>query len=412
MRVSRGFAAVAVAVAVLAVPACGGATGEESGQEPTAASPTSDGTGGTDGEPTAEGGPTVADPDRAVDPPGRFEPPLEPADLLVVSPRGGLSDAVVERVGDLEGVTAVARIATLQVSIENKVYTIAAVEPATYRRFTTIDSAQLQDQWDRVAGGEVAVRPELQKRLPIDEDGYLDLGSGEDAHRLHVGAFAPQVPTVDMVVNSRWGEELGMTAPNGLLVSGGSTGSAQPLVRPVQRIVGKDVSVQRMDIAARRGLDTSAIQTAVFAGTFADAVGTFRYTVVGGRVVPDPAWVREHIVTEAVPILGTVTCNKHLMPQLKAALAEIQATGLADKINPREYAGCYYPRFIAGSTTLSNHAFGLALDINVPGNQRGTVGEIDRGVVAIFKRWGFGWGGDWGYTDPMHFELARIVAPG
>ncbi len=75
---------------------------------------------------------------------------------------------------------------------------------------------------------------------------------------------------------------------------------------------------------------------------------------------------------------------------------------------PGEYAGCYYPRFIAGSTTLSNHSFGLALDLNVPGNQRGTVGEIDREVVAIFKKWGFAWGGDWGYTDPMHFELGQI----
>ena len=55
--------------------------------------------------------------------------------------------------------------------------------------------------------------------------------------------------------------------------------------------------------------------------------------------------------------------------------------GLADEIHPDEYAGCYYPRFIAGTTTLSNHSFGLALDLNVPGNQRGTVGEMDRAVV-------------------------------
>jgi hypothetical protein len=34
---------------------------------------------------------------------------------------------------------------------------------------------------------------------------------------------------------------------------------------------------------------------------------------------------------------------------------------------------------------------------------------MDRGVVAIFKRWGFAWGGDWNYTDPMHFEMARVV---
>ena len=33
----------------------------------------------------------------------------------------------------------------------------------------------------------------------------------------------------------------------------------------------------------------------------------------------------------------------------------------------------------------------------------------DRRVVEIFKRWGFAWGGDWQYTDPMHFELTTIL---
>ena len=119
-----------------------------------------------------------------------------------------------------------------------------------------------------------------------------------------------------------------------------------------------------------------------------------------------------HIATEEIPILGTITCNKLMIPQLRAAFSEIANRGLADKIIPEQYAGCYYPRFIAGTTTLSNHSFGLALDINTPGNQRGTVGEIDRTVVSIFKKWGFAWGGDWRYTDPMHFELSEVKAVG
>ena len=47
----------------------------------------------------------------------------------------------------------------------------------------------------------------------------------------------------------------------------------------------------------------------------------------------------------------------------------------------------------------------------MPGNQRGTVGEMDREVVAIFKKWGFAWGGDWNYTDPMHFEMDASSGP-
>ena len=39
-------------------------------------------------------------------------------------------------------------------------------------------------------------------------------------------------------------------------------------------------------------------------------------------------------------------------------------------------------------------------------------GRSNRQVVAIFEKWGFTWGGTWHYTDPMHFELNRIVHPG
>jgi hypothetical protein len=112
-----------------------------------------------------------------------------------------------------------------------------------------------------------------------------------------------------------------------------------------------------------------------------------------------------------MPIIGPMTCNTLMFPQLRAALDEIAARGLAKAIHPSQYGGCYVPRFIAGTTTLSNHAFGLAFDVNVPENERGTVGRINRDVVAILQRWGFTWGGTWRWTDPMHFELNRLVRP-
>ena len=121
-----------------------------------------------------------------------------------------------------------------------------------------------------------------------------------------------------------------------------------------------------------------------------------------------------NIRTESVPILGQVTCHKVMLVQLRAALSEVVSRGLASEIHPDEFAGCYYPRFIGYDPAkgLSLHSWGIAVDLNVPGNQRGTVGEMNRNVVAIFKKWGFAWGGDWNYTDPMHFELASIVRPG
>ena len=53
----------------------------------------------------------------------------------------------------------------------------------------------------------------------------------------------------------------------------------------------------------------------------------------------------------------------------------------------------------------------IAIDMDAATNYRGIEGTMDRRVVEIFKRWGFDWGGDWRYTDPMHFELGAILTP-
>jgi hypothetical protein len=151
-------------------------------------------------------------------------------------------------------------------------------------------------------------------------------------------------------------------------------------------------------------------EQAQLTGTSAD-FGSFSYTYTAdGSIQPDPGWVSQYIRTESVPILGSVTCHKLMIPQLRAALQQVVDAGLADQIHPGEYGGCYVPRFIASdpSNPVSLHTWGIAIDLNVPGNQRGTVGEIDPRIVSTFKSWGFAWGGDWGYTDPMHFELARL----
>jgi hypothetical protein len=140
-------------------------------------------------------------------------------------------------------------------------------------------------------------------------------------------------------------------------------------------------------------------------------LGTLTYQVQpDGSVVVDPKWVADYIVTQPVPIIGRMTCHRAIFPQLTKAFEEIVATGLADKIHPDQYEGCYHPKLIEDSASLSMHAWGLAFDLNTVTNQRLTHGDMDPGVVAIFKKWGFRWGGDWKDTpDPMHFELASLL---
>jgi hypothetical protein len=405
MRVRRRGTVAATAALALLLGACS-EPGTVPEPDPTPASDSS-----STGRPSTRPTTPVADPAHAVDPPGKRKDRLWSADVLVQWDQA-LPASTIEKIERLKGVAHTERIGLGQVSLENRVLTVASVDPGAYRLFTRADVADFQEAWDRVAGGEMATDKSIGKRL-ADKDGMIRLGSDDAAPTLHVGAYTPQIPTIDMVVNTAWADDIEMATDNGLLIS--TDGTAPATIRkPLERLVGKDVSVQMLDVASRLGLDPDAKLTAIpTGGTLGSLVGTYRYRVAGGGgVTPDPGWVAANIRTEVVPILGSVTCHKDLFPQLRAALLEVQQRGLSDKIHPGEYAGCYYPRFIANTTTLSNHAFGLALDLNVPGNQRGTVGQMDRDVVAIFKTWGFAWGGDWRWTDPMHFELNEVKRVG
>lgn len=130
----------------------------------------------------------------------------------------------------------------------------------------------------------------------------------------------------------------------------------------------------------------------------------------GGLIRVDPAWERRHIATLPVPILGRVRCHRALFPLLRGALGELEAAGLASLVHPREYGGCYVPRFLNfdPQAGLSHHAWGVAIDLNALSNAYGRTPRQDRRLVAIFERWGFTWGGRWLLPDGMHFEFLRF----
>ncbi|HET6560334.1 MAG TPA: M15 family metallopeptidase [Marmoricola sp.] len=367
-----------------------------------------DTTGGSPSSTPVAEEPTPAPPSYAVDPPGPFEPPLRTADVLVTGAET-LPDDLVEGIEALDGVEEVLRLSVAAAAVDGRTLTVAAVDPGEFRRFTPDASAKADFVWKRLAGGEVAVDLSVSKKL-VGKDDMMPLGNAEDSPTLHVGAYAPLVKRIDAVVNTERGEQLDIPEHNALLVS---TGELTPsaLEKELERVIGDRATMQTLALELDVGPQTAVLT----GGSVSEAVGTFSYTNrPNGEISPDPAWVKAYVRTEEVPILGTVTCNKAFLPQLRGALTEVVARGLADKIHPDEYAGCYYPRYIGrdASNGLSLHSWGIAVDLNVPGNLRGTVGEIDRQVVAIFKRWGMAWGGDWSWTDPMHFEMNAVVRPG
>ena len=424
---SRTTAAV-LALALMALAGCGtadpGGQGSSVQQETSSAAkgqtesvrakagaPAAGTTAGPGGESPASSRKTLPA-DVVLGDPGKLEDTLLSSDVLIYS-QDTLAKRTVEKIAAIKGISRVEPISMGSFYNDDREVTYAAVDPATFRRFTTPGTAQTQAVWDRVAGGEIAVEPKLGKKLEV-RDGYMRLGNAADAQEVHIGAYAQILDPsyarhIDAIVNYRWADRLGLRKDNALIVSMGSL-APQKIRKQLQRDAGSKASVQILG----PDLDIEATQTAFLTGgSVAAAVGSFSYRAnPDGTVAPDPAWISRSITSEEMPIIGRVTGNRVMLPQLRAALLEVVTRGLASKIY--HYDGCYVPRFIAHdpSKGLSFHSYGTAIDLNAADNYRGIAGKMDRTVVAIFKKWGFAWGGDWNYTDPMHFELARLVKVG
>jgi hypothetical protein len=109
------------------------------------------------------------------------------------------------------------------------------------------------------------------------------------------------------------------------------------------------------------------------------------------------------------PFKGNVRIHRAAALPLVDAFNEIEAAGMRPLL--KSWGGSFVPRRIRGKTTLSNHAYGLAFDINmkwnglgVPPALAGEVGTV-RPLVPIFEKYGFYWGGFYkSRKDGMHLE--------
>ena len=103
-------------------------------------------------------------------------------------------------------------------------------------------------------------------------------------------------------------------------------------------------------------------------------------------------------------------CHKKVVDAIEGAFAEIVKAGLRDKIDvgiSQRYGGCFVGRYnrLAGLFgSPSRHAFGAAIDLNTTTNKQWTRPQMDCGVVRVFRKWGFAWGGNFWPSDGMHFE--------
>jgi len=127
-----------------------------------------------------------------------------------------------------------------------------------------------------------------------------------------------------------------------------------------------------------------------------------------------PPWKMIYVEKRKTTVIRQFQFNKVAAPSLTRVLnaiwehydkdqSKIEAYGLD------RFGGTFNFRPIRGSTHLSNHAYGCAIDIDPDHNPLGaTHGRMPPDVVALFKAEGWRWGGDYhGRKDWMHFEAVR-----
>ncbi|MGH2807248.1 MAG: M15 family metallopeptidase [Actinomycetota bacterium] len=280
----------------------------------------------------------------------------------------------------------------------------ATVDPISFRSFAPAPTRDADFVWTSLAAGQTVVTRRAVNKLAFKDPGTVTMERAEYS----VGAFADNgTPNLaDLIVAGTPAAARGRPT----VLIGLNKGSVRDAARIARRHLRGITRIRPLTPMAAPPQE--ATPAAPLGRTEGDLIGAMTFRILkSGYIEPDPAWIHANIASGTVPILGRITCHRLLFPQLAAALGEIQEAGLASKIDPSDYGGCYVPRFIDRDPRrgLSFHAFGLAVDMNVSENYLGREGKIDPRVVETFERWGFEWGGRWSRPDPMHFQLARLI---
>lgn len=123
-------------------------------------------------------------------------------------------------------------------------------------------------------------------------------------------------------------------------------------------------------------------------------------------------------INDAIKVLPSkIYLNRVLRDPLTKVFRELIAKGLHDEI--KTYDGCFNIRKQRGSTAISMHSFGIAVDLNAAWNplvrgvneqtraaQRQKVVQWSDEFLQVWRDNNFDCGADWmSVLDGMHFEL-------
>jgi hypothetical protein len=330
--------------------------------------------------------------------------------VLKASFPDGVSDEILQKVRAVPGVQAAAGVLLSSMKVEapegDTEISVAGVKPDEFRPLAPELTAQARFVWEGLARSQSFIANEEYQIFGGKPIQSLAAKLPDGRKSLKIGGVAtngsPSLAGVLMSMDQA--EKLGLGKATLLVVGTAKDAKVADVTKALEAAV-PGVKFESMLPPSGRSF---------FTGTSAQkAIGSFSFTVnPDGTINQDKKWVAEHLETARMPIIGTVRCHKLMIPQLEAAIKDLQAQGLGHLLNPSQAGRCYQPRFVEKDPVnhaLSKHAWGLAIDLNVYDNPEGSKPKMDPRVVSTFEKWGFRWGGRWTKPDGMHFELAAVL---
>ena len=335
--------------------------------------------------------------------PGSLDPGLAaaagsyPAVAAVSRVRGGVVDLVASR--DAGGAAVDAPQQGWAIPLD-----AVAIDPSAHAELVAVaDQAAVAG----LGGGQALLGATSAELRRLGPGGALDLGGGRSVVVAGVVSDSA-IGGAELAVDLGTGESIGISTERYLLAAYADDRAA--LEQRLRAGLAGDAAVRFRgpgETPFLRNGDAVLPQALI-----KERFGEFAYRPgPGDEIEQDPVWQADHLVTVDLPVIGTARCHRDVVDALAGALDELAADNLAGLVDPDGFAGCWNPRTTRAGTSLSRHAWGVAVDLNFGANPTGLASVQDPRLVAVFARWGFTDGGAWLVPDAGHFEYVRPPRP-
>lgn len=243
-----------------------------------------------------------------------------------------------------------------------------------------------------------------------DEIDVVAANGSVQAFRIGLVAPDEQVGGAEVIMSNEGADRLRITRDTRAVMWGFSSRTAVDAA-----LNANGVPTGLREVRAVRSWDPPNPDSTLSTARTKELLGEFAYRVnADGSMTQEAAWGATYLPPARELLNDTIRirarCHREVADDLRAALAEIAAAGLAAAIdvgNANSVGGCHNPRFnrISGELGfVSRHAWAMAFDTNTVSNCQGCRPRMDCSVVQIFRKHGFAWGGNFLRPDGMHFE--------